>query len=105
MTEPTRILAGQRRATFITELAAASQALPAERIAQILRTDPADLTFSGEHCWRHRHKPARPTVHPYDECGDCLEERFTANDWREQTGRPIQLPHIQAIYQPQLGDD
>jgi hypothetical protein len=105
MTEPTRALAGHRRTTLVTELAAASQALPAARIAEILRTPPEDLTFTGDTCWRHRYKPQHPVVHPYDECADCLDERAGVNEWREQAGRPVQPPHVQAIYQPQLGDD
>jgi hypothetical protein len=112
MTEPTHIRKAIRDGALAELFAGAAAAhrsgaspTPPETITAILRTDPAELTFTGEHCWRHRYKPQRPVVHPYDECADCLDERAGANEWRELAGRPVQPPHVQAIYQPQLGDD
>ena len=109
MTEPTHIRQTIRDGGLAELFAAAAHAhrvgtshTHPERIAEILRTPPADITFTGEHCWRHR---KTPVVHPYDECAACLEERFDANDHREAAGRPLQTPHVQAIYQPQLTEE
>lgn len=109
MTEPTHIRKAIREGALAELFASASHAHRAgvstvhpDRIADILRTPPEAVTFSGETCWRHRKVPV---VHPYDECPGCIEERHAANEHREAAGRPIQMPHVQGIYQPQLTEE
>jgi hypothetical protein len=118
MTEPTPIRKAIREGAiaelYATAAAAHRRGDPTthpDRITQILRSDPTTITFTGEYCWRHHHSYGRgrqpapePVVHPYDECAGCLDERADTNTWREDDDRPIQPPHVQAIYQPRLGD-
>jgi hypothetical protein len=61
-----------------------------DAIRRVRNEGPA--TFDGDTCWRHE---KRPVVAPYDECSECLDERHTANEWRETRGIPVQPPHRQ----------